>query len=73
MVDIINFDGETKLELEADKVLDAAKGRVEDCIIAGWDKDGELYLATTSGNMPEIIFILEHAKNYIMKRSTGDI
>lgn len=52
------------VDLEPDKVLEAAKGKLDKVIVVGWVKteeggDGELYCAASSGDLARSILLLK--------------
>ena len=57
----------TQLYIDPDKVLKGAIGELEDCVVIGFEKeDGEIYLASSSANGPEILWLLEKAKEIVL-------
>ena len=57
----------TKMDLPPDRILEAAKGRLETCIIIGYNKDGSEYFASTKADAGEVIYHLERAKYKLLK------
>ena len=54
---------ETTLDIPMDRVLEAAIGvGIEQGMVIGWNEEGLLYMASTTSNVPEMIFLLEKAK-----------
>lgn len=62
MARIIPLRCVTKLDLPVERVLELAKDRLEGCVILGWDKDGELYFASTYADGGEVLWLLEQCK-----------
>lgn len=60
---ILQFDGLTTNRLEPDAVLESAKDKLEDVILLGWDKDGELYMAANFSDAAKLIYLMERAKH----------
>ena len=56
---IIRFTGKTTSDLDADTVLENTKGKVDGFILAGYDKDGELWVSTTYGSVAESVLLAE--------------
>lgn len=54
------------IDLEPDDVLRAAVGKLERVVVAGWDQDGELYVASSSG-AEDALWILEKAKKFLLE------
>lgn len=68
---IIEFPGETRLDLPAEKVLNAAlESNLESVIVVGWKEDGDMYLAGSAGDVMETIASLEIAKAALVKEMT---
>lgn len=66
--DIIEFHGETRLDIAPEKVLSAAiEAELESVIVIGRDKDGNLYLAASGGDVFETNWLLDIAKQEILK------
>lgn len=58
-----------------ERVIEAAKeyqenGTLKHCIIVGRTVDGELYYASSIGDVPEIVYLLESMKHYIMSNTS---
>ena len=62
MNNVIPIGGVTSLEIPVDQVLEEAKGKMRTVILVGWDKDGDMYFASTSANGPEVLWLLEQCK-----------
>lgn len=69
---IIQFTGITKLELPVDKVLDGAKEKLKSVVILGWDKDDEMYFASTSSDGGDVLWLLEQCKLALLKVPCDD-
>lgn len=67
MSNILNFDGITTLDLDADMVLQNNIGKLEGFVLMGYTTDGEEYLCTTYGDTPTILWLLERAKKQILE------
>jgi hypothetical protein len=65
--DVILFPGKTTLPIDADLVLESAKGKLAVTVILGWDKDGCLYVASSDPSRAEINWLLDLAKHEITK------
>ena len=62
MGDIIPFNGITSLDLDPDVVLEHTKGKLEGFLIAGYDKDGNEYFASTYADGGDVLWLLERMK-----------
>ena len=64
---VVDFTGYTEGDVAVEKVLDGAKEGIKgDVIVVGDGVDG-LYFATSSGNAPRILWLLEQAKIALME------
>jgi len=60
---VIPLGNITRLDLPVDSVLDAAKEDIsERVVVLGWDKDGELYFASSFADGGDVMWLLEKAK-----------
>lgn len=60
---VIDFTGTTTLDMPPSKILAKAAGAgLTDVVVVGWDKDGRLYFASSSGKGPEVAWLLDNAK-----------
>ena len=57
----------TTLKMPVDPLLDAAKGQLADVLIVGWDADGELYIASSSADCGEILWLIEKSKQRLLE------
>ena len=65
--EIFIFDGITKLDLPADRILDGAKGKLQGCIVIGFDHEGEFYGASSYADGGNAIWLLEVCKKKILE------
>jgi len=60
---VIPLGNITRLDIPVDRVLDAAKEDISDrVVVLGWDKDGELYFASSFADGGEVLWLMEKAK-----------
>ena len=65
--EVIEFPSETFQDIEPKKITEAAnKIDFEHVMIVGWEKDGEMYFASSQGSAAEIVLDLEICKRMIM-------
>jgi hypothetical protein len=68
MAEHLVFDGISRLDLPAERVLQAAiDARVETVVVLGYDADGEFYFASTKGDGGEVIWLMEIAKKKLLE------
>lgn len=64
---VIAFPGQTFNELQPEMVLEAAKETKLDCVlILGISPEGGTYSASSTGDVPEILFMLERFKHHLL-------
>lgn len=52
----------TKLDIPVDRVLDSAKDNLNSVVLMGYDKEGELYFASTMADGGEVLWLIEQLK-----------
>lgn len=62
---IIEFTGNTLVDIEPDKILSGAKGKLKKVIIVGYDEDG-LYVASSSCDIGHNLLLLERARDLLL-------
>ena len=67
MGEVVILDCETRLDIPADRVLDAAKeDNLSVVMVIGYDPDGGLVLRTTTTKAKELVWLMELAKKLIL-------
>ena len=67
MGEVVILDCETRLDIPADRVLDAAKEEnLSVAMVIGYDPDGGLVLRTTTTKAKELVWLMELAKKLIL-------
>lgn len=61
----------TKLNTPADRILEAALGKMDECVIIGLDKDGNEYFASNRSDAGVVIYHCERAKHRLMQIIDG--
>lgn len=59
----------TRLNLDADVVLEAAIGKLTGVVIMGYDKDGERYFASSYADGGEVLWLAEKMRRALMEIS----
>lgn len=57
----------TTLDTPADRLLESAIGRLDECIIVGTDKEGNDFFASNRSDAGTAIYHFERAKHRLMK------
>ncbi len=64
---VIPLGNITKLDIPANRVLEGAIGTLDGgVVVMGWDKDGELYFASSIADGGEVLWLLEKAKSELL-------
>lgn len=61
-------------ELDPNEMLGILKEEVSmtEAIVVGWTEEGNLFMATSHGKAPDMVFLLELAKSVLMNRCVGE-
>ena len=57
----------TTLSIPCDRVLEAAKGKLQTVLVIGYDKEGHLYFAASEGDGPSNLWLLKTAELDLFK------
>lgn len=66
MNNVIPLNNVTLLDLPVDRVLEAAKDKLEGVIILGYDKEGDEYFASTYADGGDVLWLLERCKKQLL-------
>ena len=61
----------TTLNTPADRILKAALGKMDECVIIGTDKEGNDYFASNRSDAGTVIYHCERAKHRLMQIIDG--
>lgn len=66
---VIPLGNITRLNMPPDRVLEQAMGQFdnEGVVIMGWDKDGDLYFASSIADGGSVIWLLEQCKKLLLE------
>ena len=67
MSNVIDLPVITTLDLPSDKLLEKAIGNVDDVLIIGYDKAGELYFASSRADGGSVLWLMELAKKRLLE------
>lgn len=56
----------TRLDIPVERVLEQAQDRLETIVIMGWDKDGDLYFASSVADGGEVLWLMELCKKALL-------
>lgn len=68
MSNVIPIGGVTKLDLNADVVLENTKGKLEGFVIAGYTTEGEEWFASTYAEGGTALWLLERCKKILLEQ-----
>lgn len=66
MSNVIPFTGITRLDLDPDVILEAAKGELEGVVILGFKDDGVFYAASSYADGGTVLWLLESCRKQLM-------
>jgi hypothetical protein len=69
MSNVVRLNNITKLNLDADVVLEAAIGKLTGVVIMGYDHKGERYFASSYADGGEVLWLAEKMKRDLMEIS----
>lgn len=64
---VVEFSGITRLNLDPDRVLERAKGKLQGVVVLGYDQDGEFFGATSYADGGDLLWLLELCKKKLME------
>ena len=71
MGEISYLHNTTSLDIPPDRVLESAIGNLTECLVIGWDNDGQLYLASSTTCGPDVLWLIEKAKIEFFRLTGG--
>lgn len=63
---VIEMGNVTRLNLPPDRILEAAKGKLESVVLIGYDKDGDIYTASSLADGGTVLWLMEKLKLRLM-------
>jgi len=64
---VINLNAITTLDLQPDRVLTEAIGKLDSAMVIGYDKEGFFYFASTKADGGDVLWLLEVAKKLLLE------
>lgn len=68
---VVQFTGLTTLDHEPDQVLEAALGKLDTCVVIGYNKDGSQFFASSSSDGGMCMWLLEQAKAALLNAAAS--
>lgn len=70
---VILFPGTTEEDLDAARLLHAAiEAELDTVVLLGWDKNGGEYMASTTADGGDVLWLLERCKHRLMTSDAQD-
>lgn len=64
--EIFEFTGETTVDIPPQKVLKYTED-LKECVVIGVDADNEIYVAGSSGDVANVVYLIELGKKYMLE------
>ena len=58
--------GETYADVDPDKVLTGAVGKLSEVVVVGYEANGDFYFASTRANGPDVLWLLKLAEKRLL-------
>ena len=71
MSNVVQFNGETRQDIDPEKVLNAARGKLACALVLGFTEDGHLYMASSDGDLGKILVLMEASRAVLLDESFG--
>jgi hypothetical protein len=71
MSNIVYLDTITNLDIPPDRVLDGAMTKLDSVVVLGYDKDANEYFASSSGDMTEVLWLMERFRHKLLNGDFG--
>lgn len=72
MGDVIKFNRDTFRDIPANDVLNGGIDKLDTAVVIGFDKDGDLYIASTMSSIPELLWHLHCFQVHLHSHIAGD-
>lgn len=69
--EVVDFTGITTLEIDPDRILQSAIGKMEQVVLIGWDKNGQEYFSSSVSDGGTVLWHMERAKLQLLRK--GDV
>lgn len=68
MAHIISFTGDTRLDIDPDRILQELHGQLDAFVLGGITKDGDDIFVVTFASLPEAFWMVEKLRDDIKQR-----
>jgi len=73
MGEVVELDIVSSLDIPVGRILQRAKDAgLDTAIVIGWDRDGELYFASSVASGPEVLWLIEKTKANLLVAGESD-
>lgn len=69
--EVVDFPGITTLDIDPDRILQCAIGKMDQVVLIGWDKDGQEYFSSSVSDGGTVLWHMERAKLQLLRK--GDV
>jgi len=71
---VVNFPADTLADIPVENVLEEAKKTLESgqVLVCGLNKDGDIYAASSTGDMMILLWVLEQCKKILLEDDEED-
>lgn len=66
MGEVVNLNNITRLDIPADRVLEAAVGNLDKVVVIGYDKEGAEYFASSIADGGTVLWLMEKMKKALL-------
>lgn len=73
MSEVIKFPGKTYADIPPDDILANAMGKLSGVVLVGYTTDGQKYIASSMSDGPQMVWLLERAKLYVIEDEQNDV
>jgi hypothetical protein len=68
---VVILDGVTTMDIPPDRVLNGALGKLDAIILLGWDKNGEMYVASSTTDHEMTLWLIEKFRHKLLNGDYG--
>lgn len=68
--EILDFNGVTSLDIDPDRVLTKAVGKMQGVVVLGYDQDGDFYFASSFSDGGDVVWLFEVAKKKLLEAAS---
>jgi len=65
---VVRLDCVTRLDIPVEAILEEAiKVDLEEVVVIGWEKDGEMYFSSSKADGGDVLWLMEKAKKMLLE------